>query len=330
MDPISQGTLGASAAQSFSKKINMKWAILIGCLSGMAPDLDILIRSNSDPMVYYQFHRHFTHSLTFIPIGSLLVSVVLHLFLRKKIDFKTNYFFSFLGYATHGLLDACTSYGTQLFWPFSDYRVAWNNVSIIDPLFTLPILAFVLFSLFKKEKNWSRIGIAYALFYLLIGVWQNKRAEEAGYQLAKERGHNPVRLVAKPSFGNLILWRIVYEYDDYFYTDAIRLNSSTKIFNGEKVKKLNLQNDFPWISESSQHFKDIEKFKWFSLDFLAIHPDYPDVIGDMRYSLSPDSVSPLWGIKVFPGKQEQHVESVNFRSKSLKDRGRLLKLLFAE
>ena len=43
-----------------------------------------------------------------------------------------------MGYATHGLLDSCTSYGTQLFWPFSDVRVAWDTMSIVDPLFTVP------------------------------------------------------------------------------------------------------------------------------------------------------------------------------------------------
>ena len=44
------------------------------------------------------------------------------------------------GFSTHGVLDACTSYGTQLGWPFSDVRFAWSNVSIVDPLFTAPIV----------------------------------------------------------------------------------------------------------------------------------------------------------------------------------------------
>ncbi|MDB2316436.1 metal-dependent hydrolase, partial [Luminiphilus sp.] len=33
-----------------------------------------------------------------------------------------------VGYATHGLLDACTTYGTMLLWPFSDARIAWSNI----------------------------------------------------------------------------------------------------------------------------------------------------------------------------------------------------------
>ena len=46
--------------------------------------------------------------------------------------------YSTIGYATHGIIDSLTSYGTQLFWPFSNDRFATNTISIIDPLFTLP------------------------------------------------------------------------------------------------------------------------------------------------------------------------------------------------
>ena len=57
-------------------------------------------------------------------------------------SFKQIYLFSFLGYFSHGLLDACTSYGTVLFWPLSNQRVGLNIISIIDPLFTGVILIF--------------------------------------------------------------------------------------------------------------------------------------------------------------------------------------------
>ena len=46
MDPISQGVIGASVAQSTVKnKRYLVSAGILGFLSGMAPDLDIFIRS---------------------------------------------------------------------------------------------------------------------------------------------------------------------------------------------------------------------------------------------------------------------------------------------
>ncbi len=142
MDPVTQGALGASVPQAFSRTTTVVAATLFGAVSGMAPDLDFLIRSDTDPLLYLKYHRQFTHSLIFIPVGSLICALVFHWLLgrRWQISFGLTYLFCLLGYATHGLLDACTSYGTQLLWPFSDARFAWNTISIVDPLFTLPLL----------------------------------------------------------------------------------------------------------------------------------------------------------------------------------------------
>jgi inner membrane protein len=157
---------------------------------------------------------------------------------------------------------------------------------------------------------------------------QNYRASEIGKEIAMKRGHTPKKLVAKPTLGNLILWKNIYEYDGYFYTDAVRLGTKTKIIEGAKIKKLDIARDFPWIKQESQHFQDIQKFAWFSDEFLALHPDDPLVIGDVRYSLSPDSIYPLWGIKVIEGMDRQHVIRENFNGRSLQQRQQFMNLLF--
>ena len=67
MDPISQGVLGASFAQAAAKnKGKIIAAAWFGALAGMAPDLDVVIQSSSDPLVFLEFHRQFTHALIFI------------------------------------------------------------------------------------------------------------------------------------------------------------------------------------------------------------------------------------------------------------------------
>ena len=50
MDPLTQGTIGAVLPQALGKK-NLGVVALLGFLSGMAPDLDILIRSSTDPLL---------------------------------------------------------------------------------------------------------------------------------------------------------------------------------------------------------------------------------------------------------------------------------------
>ncbi len=153
MDPLTQGLLGAALPQSASKKRHIVAAGVLGVASGMAPDLDVLIRSSSDPLLFLEYHRHFTHSLLFIPFGSFLCALVLYpLFAkRRELNFQQSWFYCALGYSTHALLDACTSYGTQLFWPISNTRYAWNTISVIDPAFSLPILILLLFAALKRN-----------------------------------------------------------------------------------------------------------------------------------------------------------------------------------
>ena len=311
MDPVTQGVLGASLSQSFSRnKKQTAIAGLFGLLSGLAPDLDVFIRSSSDPLLFLEYHRHFTHSLAFIPFGGLLCGTVMHLLLGKRwgVSFLLTCLYCTLGYATHAVLDACTSYGTQLFWPFSNVRIAWNSMSIIDPIYTVPIIVGVLMAAIKKQPGIARIVFAWALIYPCIGVFQHNRAIEAGLTLAHARGHEPIRINAKPSLGNMFLWKVIYETHEHYYVDAVRVLSDTKKYPGEKIEKLDIARDFYWLDRESQQAKDIERFRWFSNGYIAQDPNNPNRIVDVRYSFVPNEVEALWGILLSPQADvDEHV-----------------------
>lgn len=311
MDPVTQGVLGASLSQSFSRnKKQTAIAGLFGLLSGLAPDLDVFIRSSSDPLLFLEYHRHFTHSLAFIPFGGLLCGTVMYLLLGKRwgVSFFLTCLYCTLGYATHAVLDACTSYGTQLFWPFSNIRIAWNSMSIIDPIYTVPIIVGVLMAAIKKQPSIARIVFAWALIYPCIGVFQHNRAIEAGLTLAHARGHEPIRINAKPSLGNIFLWKVIYETHKYYYVDAVRVLSDTKKYPGEKIEKLDIARDFYWLDRESQQAKDIERFRWFSNGYIAQDPNNPNRIVDVRYSFVPNEVEALWGILLSPQADvDEHV-----------------------
>ena len=319
MDPVSQGAFGTIFAQIISNKKKLIVGSILGCLAGLAPDLDVLIRSNSDPLLKLEFHRQFTHSLVFIPIGALIVSLSTQFFFKKYLSWKEAYLFCLFGYATHGLLDACTSYGTQLLWPFSNERFSWNNISVVDPFLTVPILIFIIIAIIKKNKLISFFGIIYIFLFLGIGVIQKNRAEEAGKFLANIRGHEGSRLTVKPSLGNLLLWKVIYEYKGYYYVDAVRLLTETEHCQGTSIRKLNTLVDFNQLSKDSQQYKDIKRFSWFSQGYLGLGKD-KNIITDVRYSAIPNEIDGLWGIKIDISKNDnEHVEWVvnrgNFKAK---------------
>ena len=176
MDPISQGALGALVPQVVSRREKLRAFAVLGCLAGMAPDLDVFIDSSTDPLLFLEFHRQFTHALLFIPIGAALVALPLQPVVRRTLRPRETYLACLLGYATHGLLDACTSYGTQLLWPFSEHRVAWNNVSVVDSLFTLPLLGLVSLAAVRRRRAFAVAGLSWAVCYLALGAVQHQRA----------------------------------------------------------------------------------------------------------------------------------------------------------
>ena len=297
MDPLSQGTVGAAFAQSTANKDNLLKIGVIGFLAGLAPDLDVVIQSPTDPILFLEYHRQFTHSLFFIPFGSLIVALLIFPLVKRSMNFKTVYLASLLGYATHGLLDACTSYGTQLFWPFSNERVTWNNISIIDPLFTIPVLILLGIAIKSKKKVFSFFAIGWITFYLSLGFVQYERALSAAIELANSRGHNAERLTLKPSFGNLILWKSIYQHNETFYVDAIRTLQSSTWCLGESITVFDYQQHLPDLDEDSQQKKDIERFRWFSQDYLG-YDEEKNIVTDVRYSMIPNQIDPMWGLVI--------------------------------
>ena len=328
MDPLSQATIGAAAAQSVISKADLARIGLLGALAGMAPDLDVLIQSSTDPLLQLEYHRQFTHSLIFIPLGALLCAIAFWPFVRRHMSFRAIWLTAFTGYATHGLLDACTTYGTLLLWPFSDARIAWNTISVVDPLFTLPLLGFVIAAGVKKSQPIGRLGMAWVALYVSIGVVQEERAMVAGEALVAQRGHAPAVVSAKPSFGNLLLWKIVYEYDDEFWVDAVRAGGSVTIIEGDHVKRLDLKAAFPWLDPESQQARDVERFRWFSNDYLAVDRNDPLLVVDMRYSHLPNEIKGLWGIRLNPdASADEHVTWIARRSADSERFGQLWSML---
>ncbi len=316
MDPFTQGALGAAFSQSFADKKKIPVACLAGILGGLAPDLDILIRSSTDPLLGIEFHRHFTHSIWFIPIGGLLVAAAMwlvftKLFKIKEWDFKTLSIFATLGYATHATLDACTSYGTRLYWPFSNARVAWDAVAVIDPLPTLIITIFVVLSYRRKSKKLARIGFACFVGYLGLGFWQNYRVTTAIEQIAASRGHEIERLKLNPTLGNLIVWRTTYQSRGNYYVNAVIAQpfSSPTIIEGASVPVIDPETIYPTLGNDSVGRDDIRRFDYFAEGYLF---QYDGTIADLRYSAEPHKIQPIWGIRVYPENPEYHVDYVSF------------------
>jgi inner membrane protein len=330
MDPISQAAFGSlwSLAGSRGKKIRA--AAVAGALAGMAPDLDVLIRSPNDALLFIDYHRHFTHAIPFAPVGALIVAAALWPLMRKHLGFAQLYLFCFLGYLSHGILDAFTSYGTYLSWPFSNDRAALNWISVIDPLFTLPLLLLLGISIWRKAYAFSLSASVWALMYLAFGGWQHHRAEQAVEQWAQNQNIQALRLVAKPSFANLILWRGLIDDGEHFHSIALRLPpfGDTTVFAGEQVSSLQSQEVAP---KDSRLARDMQRFDYFSdgwvFRYAPLESKDEWFVGDFRYAIDPASARPLWGIRFSPSESKKGVVFERLREVNAQERERFIRRL---
>jgi inner membrane protein len=329
VDPFSQGVLGAAWAQPAASRSKIPAASLVGGVSAITPDLDLLIRSGTDPLLAVEFHRHFTHSLAFVPCGALLCALLLYPLFKSALGFRACYGFSLLGFASHGLLDACTGYGTLLLWPFSQRRIAWDLISVVDPLFTLPLLAFVAAAAIRRRPAWAVAGLGWCLCYMGLGYVQHQRAVTAAAGLAADRGHAPASIDAKPSLGNLLLWKTIYADSGRFFVDAVRVGMSVETFDGDERPILDVARDFPWLDSASQQARDVERFHWFADGYVALDPDRSNRVVDLRYSLVPNSANAFWGIELdSQAPPNDHVAYVTMRNRTSAEGRELLSMLF--
>ena len=328
MDPLTQGLLGAALAQSAAKPEETRIAAVIGAIAGISADLDVLIRSAADPLLTLEYHRHFTHSLLFVPVGAVVVALLLWPFLRSRATFGRIYIFAFLGYALSGVLDACTSYGTHLLWPLSDARIAWNLIAIVDPLFTLALLIAVAVALIKRLPGAAWAGLAFAGSYLILGWVQQQRAEGVIRELARQRNHQIERILVKPTLGNLLLWRGIYETADTFHVDAVRVGpGSVRVYPGGATDRVVPERDLTALPGDSTGYRDALRFAEFSEGYTAWHPELPRLLGDVRYSMIPTSLVPLWGIVLEPDNVAAHARYRFFRELSEEQRERFVAML---
>lgn len=323
MDPVTQGALGAAAAQlAVGRRLGPRtW--LYGCLGGMAADLDVLIRSSTDPLLGIIYHRHFTHSLAFIPVGGLLVALPWILRDKYKEQRKLILVATTVGYATHALLDCCTSYGTMYLWPFSDQRVAWSFISIVDLVYTVPLLLGVWLTKRSGSMRPVTIAFVFAHIYMALCGLQKLRALDLRDRLAESRGHVVERSFVQNLIATNIGWRSIYEYDGRIYADALYTPwfGEPVVEEGESVD-VATADDLPApVRQNERTSAGFETFSWFASGWVVAETSQNGeaLVCDVRYSRVPARFSAFWCARLRPG-DDTPVARVDNSDKTKMDR----------
>ena len=299
MDSLTQIVLGAACGEiALGKKIGNK-ALLFGSIGSTIPDLDIFVGRwlYNNEIEAMAFHRGFMHSILFAILGAFLFGWITHklyntgsrLNTTSQKDWRKLFFWSIF---THPILDCFTPYGTQLFAPFSDYRVAFNNISVVDPLYTVPFLiCLIVMMFFKRTKTqrtwWLKTGIYISSFYMVFTIF-NKFYIDRVFATSFEKANiSYQRFSAQPTILNNILWYAVAEtetqYHLAFYSLLDRNNIAKNMITVEKNHDLIDMNDnnLQTLAWFSNHYYNISKkekvgnYKYIDLRYPMLNPEDP-------------------------------------------------------
>ena len=209
MDSLTQIILGAAIGEAvLGRKIGNK-AMLYGAIAGTIPDLDVLSAFFTDKVTSLEMHRGFTHSIFFSVLFAPIFAFIITRYEKYK-NIKDWSWLFFWAFITHPILDAQTTWGTQLFWPL-DIRLAFKNVFVIDPLYTIPFLVFLILAMrqkreSKKRRIYNNLGLIISSSYLILtvvlkGISHQKFTKELATLNIKY-----TEIETKPAPLNTILW----------------------------------------------------------------------------------------------------------------------------
>lgn len=219
MDSLTQIALGAAIGEAvLGKKVGNK-AMLYGAIAGTIPDLDIFVEHFTDLVNTLEIHRGFSHSILFSILLAPILGWLIALY-EKRATWKEWAWLMFLGLVTHSLLDAHTTWGTQLFWPL-DYRLAYKNIFVIDPLYTLPLLAGVVLTMFQKRQSskrrkFNRLGIIISSAYLVLTLILKGITYFKFEQALQTQNIAYLEMETRPTALNSILWSANIKTEDSF------------------------------------------------------------------------------------------------------------------
>ena len=264
MDSLTHIVFGAALGEAMlGKKIGHK-AALIGAIANSLPDIDVVATMLiHDDLRYLEVHRSYSHAaLTLILISFPLASLFNRWF-KDKFSYGYWYTFWCTALLTHSLLDGFTTFGIQLLLPFSNMLIGFNNLSIIDPLFTLPVTILVVICLFLSKENPLRLSLAksaltYCCIYLVFTFGMKYKANSVFKEDLASKNILANGVYTTPTMLNCLLWSGIAVTQDSIYTGEYSV--------------LQKSNDVKWLAfpKNDQALDviplkdDIATLKWFS------------------------------------------------------------------
>ena len=176
----------------------------------------------------------------------------------------------FLSIFTHPLLDNFTAFGTQIFQPFSDYRVSFSNISVVDPLYSIWLLLGIGIAAFLRRQNkwrsWAnQTGLVLSSAYMVFTLYHKAQVNRIFEDSLKEQGIAYSRYTTSPTILTNFLWNGLAEGDTAFYHAQYSFFDEEKVFPKVQVLPKGWQ-----LVSGHEDDRSIKILRWFSKGYFNI------------------------------------------------------------
>jgi membrane-bound metal-dependent hydrolase YbcI (DUF457 family) len=231
MDTVTHALVGAAISDCWFRKRLGPVATPFALLAAAVPDIDSLTYAVSTEMALAN-HRGYTHSLLPIFLAAPLIGVAGNALASRRGGWKMWWVLALLCLLSHTFFDLLTSWGTMPLLPFSNARLSWDIIPIIDAfLLAVTIGSFVANRILRWERvdtfinplvypvvhrhprrqkvgDWfGKIAVGLIAVYLLFGWQQNRQAVRLATEALRQQGAAPVEVRALP----ILLTYIAYD-----------------------------------------------------------------------------------------------------------------------
>jgi len=225
MDSVTQAVLGAGIQGALLGRAQGRRALIYGAALATLPDLDVMMRY-PDPVSLMTHHRGFSHSVFVLTaLAALLAWLIRRYWPLAPYSGRRLFLTLWLVLVTHPVLDAFTVYGTQLFWPLPRAPESWSAIFIIDPVYTLPLLAAMAYGvsagLTSRARRLLAAALVFSTAYLGFGLAGRLAAEQRVREAMRQEGIAVSALRAVPMPFNTLLWRVIAKTPDGGYYEAV-------------------------------------------------------------------------------------------------------------
>ncbi len=292
MDSITHIVLGAALGELILRKKTGNKGAILGAIIATIPDLDVLLVPFFDDYQKLSIHRGYSHSILFCLVAAMVLAMWLkRISWTKKVSRLALFSFSFLALITHVLLDVFTPYGTQLFLPFNNARVTLDNITVIDPVYTIPILIGLLVSWnvikIKRFRIFAnKMGLLLSSSYLIFTLLNKQLVNERFDKALQKNNIRYSSMMTVPVTAGSIKWYAVAKSDSTIYIGDLNILKKDQNIAFEK---------FP-INKQLLNYIDDDlalRMRWFAKEFYVVN-EYKGKL--VLYNLQCD----MQGIRHYP------------------------------